>query len=112
MGIFAKLLGSDNVISAGLRGIDALVYTDQEKSEMKAKFLKLYEPFKVAQRYISIICVVPYTSAWFITFIVSFFTDVSAQREVLETGNMGVIVAVIVSFYFAGGALSGGFGKK
>ena len=111
MGIFGKILGSDNVIKAGLRGIDALIYTDQEKSEMKAKFLKLYEPFKIAQRYLAIIFGIPYASAWFITFIVSFFIDVSPQIELLK-GDMGMIVTVIIGFYFAGGVVDGGFRKK
>jgi len=103
MGVFSKLLGSDSVIKAGLSGIDALIYTDQEKSEMKAKFLKLYEPFKIAQRYISLVCVVPYASAWFITFVASFWLNIDAQKELLK-GDMGTIVAVIVGFYFLGGA--------
>ena len=111
MGILGKLLGSDSVIKAGISGIDALVYTDQEKSESKKAFLKLYEPFKVGQRYISLVCVVPYTSAWFVTFLASFFIDVSPQLDLLK-GDMGMIVTVIIGFYFAGGVVDGGFRKK
>jgi len=50
MGILSKLFGSDKIIDAGINGIDAMVFTDQEQSNAKLAFLKLYEPFKIAQR--------------------------------------------------------------
>jgi len=110
MGIFSKLLGSDKVISAGISGIDAMFYTDEERAEGKIKLLKAYEPFKIAQRYLALIYCVPHAFASLITFIASFWVDVSDQVELLS-GNMGMIALVIVGFYFAGGVISGGFKK-
>lgn len=110
MGIFAKLFGSDKVISAGISAIDAMVYTDEEKVSDKRALLKLYEPFKVAQRYLAVIFSVPYVTAWLITFFASFITEVETQKELL-TGDIGTIVGIIVGFYFFGGAISGGFKK-
>ena len=75
------------------------------------KFLKLYEPFKVGQRYLALIFGVPYASAWFVTFIASFFIDVAPQMELLK-GDMGMIITVIIGFYFAGGAIPNMRGKK
>lgn len=109
MNIFGKLFGSDKVIDAGISAIDAMVYTDEEKAINRMKFLKLYEPFKIAQRYIAIIVTIPYMIAWFGTFCASFFMNVDAQ-QLLLSGSIGTIVMLITSFYFAGGAL-GGLGK-
>lgn len=111
MSIFSKLLGSDKIIDAGINGIDAIFYTDQEKAENKKAFLKLYEPFKVAQRYLALIFSIPYVTAWLITFVASFWLNVDKQIELL-TGDIGTIVGIIIGFYFLGGSLAGGFGKK
>lgn len=102
MGLMARIFGSDKVIDAGISSIDKIFYTDEEKSDKKALFLKLYEPFKLAQRYLSLVFGVPYAFAWFITFVASFFIDVTTQLELLS-GDMAVIVGLIVAFYFAGG---------
>jgi hypothetical protein len=106
MGIWSKLFGSNDVIKAGIDGIDAIVFTDEERSKAKQTFLKLYEPFKIAQRYLAVIFSVPYVLAWFITFIYSFSSDVTNQLELLN-GDIGKIVLAIVSFYFLGGVASG-----
>lgn len=111
MSIFSRLLGSDKIIDAGINGIDAIFYTDQEKAENKKAFLKLYEPFKVAQRYLALIFSIPYVTAWLITFVASFWLNVDKQIELL-TGDIGTIVGIIIGFYFLGGSLAGGFGKK
>ena len=106
MGIWARLFGSDNVIQAGIDGIDAVVFTPEEKSRAKQAFLKLYVPFKIAQRYLAIIFSVPYAAAWLITFLASFSMDITKQLELLN-GQMGSIVFAIVGFYFLGGAAEG-----
>jgi len=111
MGIFSKLLGSDKVIDAGINGIDSIFYTDEEKAENKKAFLKLYEPFKVAQRYLAIVFSIPYATMVLITFIASFFREVETQIDLL-TGDIGTVVGIIVGFYFLGGSLSGGFGRN
>lgn len=113
MNIFGKLFGSDKVIDAGIKGLDAVVYTREEKAAQFAAFLKLYEPFKIAQRLLALTFGVPYALGWFITFLLSFFLDsVDAQLELLS-GDMGKIVMAIVAFYFLGGAAESMFkGKK
>ena len=109
--VIGKLLGSKGVIDAGMNGIDAMVYTDQERAENKKAFLKLYEPFKLAQRYIALIFCVPYALMCAVTFGASFVMDnVDTQKELL-TGDIGTIVGIIIAFYFLGGSLAGGFKK-
>lgn len=110
MNIFAKLFGNKKIVDAGISGIDKMFYTNEEKADGFRKLLKLYEPFKIAQRFLALIFGIPYAAAWFITFLSSFFIDVSGQL-ILLGGTMGQIVLAIVAFYFLGGTING-FGKK
>ena len=103
MNILGKLFGSDKVIDAGIKGIDAIVYTDEEKAKSKLALLKAYEPFKLAQRFLALIFGVPYAAAWSLTFLASFWLDVGKQMELLS-GDMGLANALILGFYFGGGA--------
>ena len=106
MGFFSRLFGSDKIIDAGVSGIDAMIFTDEEKSNAKMQFLKLYEPYKLAQRYLALIYSIPYALAWLITFVASFFVEVALQMELLK-GDAFYINIVILSFYFGGGAAEG-----
>lgn len=110
MGIISKLFGSDKVISAGINGIDAIVYTEEERAENKLALLKAYEPFKIAQRFLALIFGVPYALGWVITFLASFWIEVDAQLELLS-GDMGLANAMILGFYFGGGAAESIFKK-
>ena len=106
MSFFSKLFGNDKIIDAGISGIDAMFFTDEEKSNAKMQFLKLYEPYKLAQRYLALIYSIPYALAWLTTFIASFVVDVTIQIELLK-GDAFYINIVILSFYFGGGAAEG-----
>lgn len=117
MGIWSKLFGSDSYIEAGIKGIDAMVFTDEEKSSKKLLFLKLYEPFKLAQRYLAMTFCPAYVFMWIITgllevaniFIVA-FTAKALNTDVMYKllgGDMATMVIVILSFYFGCGAAEG-----
>ena len=111
MSIWTSLFASESVVNKladGLYdGLDAAVYTAEEKVEHRKEFLKLYEPFKKAQRFLMMIACVPYSAAWSITFLVSFTgVDISKQEQILS-GTMGEIALVIVAFYFMGGVING-----
>ena len=117
MGIWNSLFGSPKIIDAGINGIDQMVFTDEEKSSAKMKFLKLYEPFKLAQRYIAMTFCPAYIFMWIITgmleaaniFIVA-FSNRSLNTDVmykLLSGDISVMVIIILSFYFGGGAVEG-----
>lgn len=112
MGVLGKLFGSDKVIDGIVKTGDALILTNEERLDWHAKFLKLYEPFKIAQRLLAMTFGIPYAIAWVITFIASFFVDdVSAQMALLS-GDMGTIVMVIVGFYFGGGMIESFVSRK
>lgn len=110
MGILGKLFGSDEVIKKTTEGIfsgvDKAILTNEEKLDYNLAVMGMYEAFKVAQRLLALIFGIPYALAWFVTFVVSFFQDVTQQILLLK-GTMGEIVLAIVAFYFLGGVANG-----
>ena len=110
--ILGKIFGSTKIIDAGIRGIDALVFTDEEKSKAKLALLKGYEPFKIAQRYLALIFSALFGAAFYAALILALL-NVSIQPviDVVIAFNLGQIMLAIVGFYFLGGVASG-FGKK
>lgn len=114
MGIWNSLFGSDKIIDAGISGIDAMVFTDEEKSNAKMAFLKLYEPYKIAQRWLMTFICIPYMALWFIAgciLVVDVFVvkdlDTTKLVSYLLHQYVGSAFVVIISFYFGGGAVEG-----
>ena len=114
MGIFSRLFGSDKIIDAGISGIDAMVFTDEEQSSAKMAFLKLYEPYKIAQRWLMSYICIPYMGLWSLTGCI-LMADVFMEREFdvdkltafLLHEYVGTAFVLIVCFYFGGGAAEG-----
>jgi hypothetical protein len=111
MNILGRLFGSDEVLKKGVDGVidgaDALVYTQEERAQNFQTLLKLYEPFKIAQRFLALIFSIPYITGWVCVFIMACFGVDTINQEQLLDGKMGVIVSVITGFYFTGGAIEG-----
>jgi len=129
MGFFKSLFKGPELASQGLDVIrktgDALVYTKEERAEMHQKFLKLYEPFKLAQRYLALIFSIPYVSISVLGLLMCGLTAAmepctletlcraahvkSSATEMIEWNNelLGQPVAIILCFYFMGGAAEG-----
>ncbi len=99
-----RIFGSKKVVDAGINTLDSLVHTDEEKSKAQRAFLKLYEPFKLAQRLLAIFTVPPYVLAWVVCVSMSILGADTTNPERLLEGRMGDVVALIVAFYFGGGA--------
>lgn len=110
MNIIGKIFGSDKIISKAVDGVydgmDKLVLTPEERLDNFNKQLALYEPFKLAQRYLALVFCVPYAVAWMLTFLASFWIDITAQSDLLS-GTIGHVVLAIAAFYFCGGVVSG-----
>ena len=113
MSFISSLFGSDKVIDAVINGLDAIVFTDEERSNAKMAFLKLYEPFKLAQRYIAMTFCPAYMLGWVLTFvieIIDIFTvknlDTQSLYNLLQ-GDVSLMVTIILGFYFGGGAVEG-----
>lgn len=122
MSIWSNLFGSDKVIDAGISGIDAMVFTDEERSSAKMAFLKLYEPYKLAQRWLMAFVCIPYVLAWS-SVVVILVAEVFMKRELdtdkltsfLMGSDVGTAFVLIIAFYFGGGAVEGiisRFGKE
>ena len=108
--MFKRIFGSKNVVDTMLKGayngIDKSVLTAEEQLDTHKEFLKLYEPFKLVQRFLAMVYCVPYMLCWFITFVASFSIDTTDQ-EVLLAGTVGEIAITIAMFFFGGGAVEG-----
>lgn len=108
------IFGSKKVIDAGIAAIDAMVFTDEEKSRAKIVLLKAYEPFKIAQRYLAFM----FCGQFLLTFNICLGLLLSGKKEMIKdvlelvaVFSLGEIVLAIVAFYFLGGVVNG-FGKK
>lgn len=107
------------------KGIDAAVYTNEEKADNFKSLLGLYEPFKKAQRLLALTLSLPFVFihllAAFVWSVSSFFDPCLAESVCkasqlvstatdLSTWNnetLGTPVALILGFYFGGGAVEG-----
>ena len=111
-GMLGKIFGSTKIIDAGISAIDALVFTDEEKSKAKLALLKGYEPFKIAQRYLALIFSGLFSLAFFAALILALLGEpYDAVTDVVVAFSLGEIVLAIAIFYFGGGMING-FGKK
>ena len=119
--------GVDALISAG----DKLVYTDEEKAEMKQHAIKLHiellqasHPFKITQRILALWYSLLFGIAFIVGLIMSLVNtyikysfeptkevakpkllDLADLLSVVETFGLFIIVLTIVGFYFSGGTL-------
>ncbi|MEZ8965510.1 hypothetical protein AB6E53_02365 [Vibrio breoganii] len=127
MGLFSKLFGNDSVIDAVINTGDALVYTEEEKAKAQDKreerferLLKLYEPFKIAQRFLALIVSIPFVLLHLVLaltqLVMVLFMDLDtyeAYAVLIEALSGSVNEAlfypfcIIIGFYFAGGAGEG-----
>lgn len=110
MSIFGKIFGSKKAVetlSSGIyNGLDKVAFTNEEKADYFKDLLKLYEPYKIAQRLLACIFCIPYMLAWFITWGASFFGLTVADQKEMLSGEIAYIVGIIAAFYFGGGAIN------
>jgi len=94
--------------------VDGIAFTKEEAVNEHKTLLKLYEPYKLAQRMLAFMFSGVFLLLHFaigITLLVYSIKQLSTEPlyEVIRFNNetLGTIVLVIVSFYFAGGAVEG-----
>ena len=114
-GLFQSKKVVDGVVNGIYNGIDKMNYTEEEKKDNHKVFLKLYEPFKVAQRYLAVIFSIPFVFLHTLYFGMRgvLYTNESAQTalKAIQTDlndSLGLIVLTLIGFYFAGGTIEGG----
>lgn len=114
-GLISKIFGSDSVIGNSMKAIDKVFYTDEEKAENKANLLKLYEPFKLAQRLLALTFAIPFVLVFLIAAI-GFYCFGANKEDAMtimqwNVDTLGEPVFWIMVFYFAGGASEGMINK-
>ena len=106
--------GVGKVIDAVIDTGDALVYTDEEKAkanqlrvETKLKMLPLFEPFKLAQRYIAFAFTFNFILAFWAAIILFIWypSHLDGLLNLVAVYQLGWIMLAIVSFYFGSGAI-------
>lgn len=119
MSIWGKLFGSESVVDAGIRAGDAMFFTSEEKANWRLQLMRAYEPFKIAQRWLAIILTTPFAALHTLggaqILIAGWLPDAlgksihEASLAMMEVNNdtLGLPVAVVLGFYFAGGAFEG-----
>src|SRR6056297_1987990 len=114
MKLLSKLFGSDKVIDHAASGIDKVWFTKEEKAESWINTLKAYEPYKLAQRLIALLVTSVYLLVWLLSaamFVLSFWfeeiLEVSKGLAELNNETLSLPFALIIGFYFAGGATEG-----
>lgn len=115
--LLAKIFGSDKAVSKGLDLIDDLVVTEEEevrvKNEAKINLLKSYAPFKLAQRYLSLMFGFTFISCFALTLYMHLTGHPTAGvGEIISEFYIGEIMLTTVFFYFGGGAIEGYLEKK
>ena len=116
MSLFGKLLGTGDVIEKGLDLIDKKFPSDidvlEAKTKAKVDLMESYQGFKVAQRYLAILFSTSFILCFFLVLgraLFGFDNDVVLQT--VDQFSIDVITMIIVSFYFAGGAVEGVIGR-
>ena len=117
MGILAKILGSDAILSKGLDLIDDAFESDAEARESKTKakvdLMNAYAPFKLAQRYLALMFAGTFLLCFFLVLgsTLAGAGDPDEVIKVMETFSINWIMGTIVLFYFGGGMVES-FGNK
>lgn len=105
-GLLGKIFGSSKIVDAGINAIDAMVHTDEEKTQAKKELLKLYEPFKLAQRFLAFaVCINFFAFMWLC--VGAYFFGVSGQMDDLlslaKEFELGYLMLLVMGWYFTGG---------
>lgn len=113
--IFSSPENGSEIIRGAKEGLDALVFTDQEKSEMGVDAFKLYlewlkatQGHNVSRRFIAIVVVMLWA---FLVLIQVFFKAIEVLFDLMDgmsafvftvmTDQVAVPFGVVVGFYFA-----------
>ena len=118
LGVIGKILGSDKVIEKGLDLIDGMHTSTEEEIAAKAKaridLMNAYAPFKIAQRWLALMFGLTFIGSYFLVLGMTLTGqgDADAVTKVMEQFSINYAMLVILSFYFAGGAVEGFMEKK
>ena len=106
-GFIKSLLSTDKIIESGIKGLDAIVFTDEEKSAYMLKYLEATKPMAVARRFIAIII----TILWCVGIIMCgsllfFDNDKFTIMSAFMSETVNTPFSVIMGFYFLAHVMS------
>ena len=116
MGIISSLFSSSAAVNAAAKGVDSVVFTEQERKELHTKMLPLYEPFRLTQRILAFAIVLPFafwssfllaTDAYYVLWLNA--DPIAGSLQSTNIDNMGMAASIVLLFYFGGGAAEGIF---
>ena len=113
MSLFKDLLGG-GIISKGVDMADEAFHTSEEKGKLKLILLKLYEPYKLAQRLIALAVTIPFVGLHILfsladfAFVMSGHNPVCGELSQRNIDTLGEGWSWIMIWYFTGGMVEGG----
>lgn len=111
LAVLGKILGSDSVISQGIKLIDDIHTSDEEaiaaKSKAKIDLMAAYAPFKIAQRYLALMFGITFLGSYVLVLAmtISGQGDPDAVTKVMEQFSINYAMLIILGFYFGGGVV-------
>ena len=112
--IIGRILGSGEVIKAGIELIDNMHTSTEEEIAAKAKaktdLLDSYSPYKVAQRYLALIFAFTFVGCFLLVLGMTLFgyiASIDDVKQVIDDFYIGEIMLLIIGFYFGGGFAEG-----
>jgi hypothetical protein len=118
LAVLGKILGSDSVISQGMKLIDDMHTSTEEeiaaKSKAKIDLMGAYAPFKIAQRYLALMFGATFLGSYVIvlSMTISGQGDPDAVTKVMEQFSINYAMLIILGFYFGGGVVDSLKAKK
>ena len=125
MGFFSNVFGNKEVVNKAVdgiyQGIDKAILTDEEKldfknldkemflkgAELKIKLNESFHPYKLMQRFIALLFVVPFIVFYCIgmLYLIKGHKDIADVIFNYNTKTMGTTVMMVVTFYYSGSIL-------
>ena len=112
--ILAKIFNPKKLGESIISGVDKAILTNEEKIDYMKEMLRLYEPYKLAQRILAILFSSAFLLIHLLTAVAHFIyviRDLDTKKVIslysYNNDSLGMIVLMVVSFYFAGGVLEG-----
>lgn len=118
LGIIGKIMGSDSVISQGIKLIDDMHTSDEEaiaaRSKARTELMAAYAPFKIAQRFLALMFGFTFLASYIIVLTMTILGkgDPNAVTQVMEQFSINYAMMIILGFYFGAGALESFQNKK
>ena len=108
MGILGKIINPEKLVEGVGKAADKFLDGQGDKAQRFTELLKLYEPFKIAQRVLAFMFSGVYLFA-FLVGLVAIFFDKDLAHEIWHNTNENLlyIVLSVVTFYFSGGVING-----